>query len=382
MNIQKINPAFHKTLRRSLWEGFAMKRLMRCFLLFCVLALLLCSCSPAVQTQPGAESSGAAVNTLPENEATPAPIVEEPDNDTRDMSVKVAEAIQTYCPEGTFIINTGLEKYSPYAGKSFVDVVAKWTGMSQTENVFDITGTVVHEETHMFQALDFASHYVDGAQFSMMEAIQGLYSSDPEQSLPYSEMMAATIPEALRTTRYQHYVSEGLQTNSNSGGVLGLLRELEAYHQGARATYELYEMLAQRPVRAAEYFDYFIMLNNQSEAFYEMTFFILTYMIHLKDYKPDLYATLLNRTGIWTAFKYNYEAFKALAESVPARNDELSGVLAERGYDAELIGEPFAAQKLRIGGTTRSTGNDVTVLMTQMETPEYTECLQLLLSLG
>jgi len=351
-------------------------------MMLCLLALTcLLSASCGTPGQPGNESASSR-EVVTTTSTTPKNIVEEPDTDTRDLSEKVAEAIKEYCPTGTFIIESDLEKYQHYDGMSFVDVVAQWTNISQAEDVFAILGVVVHEETHVFQVLDFASHLVEGEQLNMREAIAGLFSLTPGESIPKSELMGETIPQELRTMRFEHYVAKGLVRNSNGEGVLGLLNELEAYHQEARSIYEVYELLKTRPIRASEYFNYFIALNSGGDAFNEMTFYILTYMNHLKEYKPDLYDDLLSRKAIWTAFKYNYEAFLELTQGFAARNAELLAALLEKGYDAELIGEQFVDLRLRIGDTTRGTGNDVSKLIEAMKQQEYADCLALLLSLG
>ena len=185
----------------------------------------------------------------------------------------------------------------------------------------------------------------------------------------------------MQTARFTSYVAPGVQVGGNSNGLLGLLREFEAYHMEARTTYDLLKMLEGRPVRASEYFDCFVGLNNRADAFYEFTFFITKYMVVLKENNSEWYNRLRERKGLWITFKYHYDNYKSLVEIIPDSYSELCVNLVEAGYDAEFTGDALEPG-LRIGNETRASNNDVRALIDEMNKPEYIEMLELLLSMG
>ena len=355
-----------------------------------ITVMVFSGCKPTEPEQPQTPVQNFQTPALTEilmNTAIPEPSVE-PDTDTRDLSEKVADAIQQYCPDGTFIISKLIEKAqtSPYNnGADFLGGTKRWTDMFQSagtyDTVFGAAGVIVHEETHSLQSLDWASHYVNGEQLIIRDDVLDFFSTDEAKSIPKSEIIAPYVQANLQTARFANYVAPGVQVGGNSNGLLGLIREFEAYHMEARTTYDLLKMLKARPVRANEYFDCFVGLNNRADAFYEFTFFITKYMIVLREKDSEWYNRLLERKGLWVAFGFHYEKYKALVDIIPDSYSDLCTNLIEAGYDAELTGDALEPS-LRIGNETKASNNDVRVLIDEMKKAEYSEMLELLLSLG
>ena len=146
-----------------------MKRIVILLTILLMVVCVLNGCKIAAPEQTQGSQNASEKTPSVVNTAMPVPS-EEPDTDTRDMSEKVAQAIQQYCPDGTFIINLLVEKAqtNPYKnGADFLGGVKRWTDMFQNggtyDTVFSAAGVIVHEETHAFQHMDWASHYANGS---------------------------------------------------------------------------------------------------------------------------------------------------------------------------------------------------------------------------
>ena len=201
-------------------------------------------------------------------------------------------------------------------------------------------GSVVHESCHDFTHVN--PSYVQG-KWHYQEKI---YTGDGECILVdytdtfKTEEMGKLLPESLRTSRYDEYISEGARPTANQHGIYGLLNEFAAYCWGNNDMVKTFDYLNRRSSNAYD---------NEFVSYAEFRFWILSYMLYAKENHPDVYQGILDNA-----------AFRQAFTAVDAKF-------------AQVIQDFFALDHV-----SSSFKSQYDKLMTVMERPEYVEMAELL----
>ena len=201
--------------------------------------------------------------------------------------------------------------------------------------------TAVHEECHHFTRAA-ASSYSQG-KWNYQERIyigEGEYITVTFTDTFPTEEMSKLLPESLRTSRYDEYISEGARPTANQHGIYGLLNEFAAYCWGNNDMVKTFDYLNRRSSNAYD---------NEFVSYAEFRFWILSYLLYAKENHPDVYQGILDNA-----------AFRQAFTAVDAKF-------------AQVIQDFFALDHV-----SSSFKSQYDKLMTVMERPEYVEMAELL----
>ena len=156
--------------------------------------------------------------------------------------------------------------------------------------------TAIHETFHNFCSYNFytQAHYLG----------EGRYVLVPETDTYRSQEMAETIPEELRTFRYDPYVgadSDGLASNEN--GIYGLLNEFNAYWTGMRHNVSMFDYYCAQDHSFTAWSEYFNGCENNRQAYSEFRYYILTYLLYARENYPNIYHRIMNNDALRYAFR-------------------------------------------------------------------------------
>jgi len=160
--------------------------------------------------------------------------------------------------------------------------------------------TNVHEIAHCFFSQNVFQYVNDNKLDLDWENAEGYVYVDPQvsffiefprKSLFPSSELAPLIPKNIRTFRFNPYITGN--TSTQGDGVLGLLDELHAYFLGSRFSFEMLDAYKEAAGSdSGGLFEWVAHAQSTMAAFYEFDFFILEYLLHMKNKHPAAYAAL------------------------------------------------------------------------------------------
>ena len=240
----------------------------------------------------------------------------------------VLQVLKAYDPDGAFILN-----YSLNNGNNFLD----WWS---SDRLCDGINMAVHEECHDFTWREAKHHY----------NAQAVYIGDGNHILVKhtdvfnSLEMASTIPQQLRTDRYDLYVGspyDGGNLSSQVEGVYGLLNEYTAYYWGTQSALALYDYYMDQNATAEQWMDYIFDVTGTWGAYTEFRYFILQYMIYARDYYPAVYNGILSNQDFIEAFTIIDNNHLRMKKDIWDTFDTLAKHLNSNGVQAIWSGTGF-----------------------------------------
>ena len=200
-----------------------------------------------------------------------------------------------YDPDGAWII-----RHSQNAVHSWRDYVVGYSTYMDARRRLQL---VVHESLHVFHRETGKTYSRDPApsdnriQYSRRFTIYiggGEFITVPLTNVYDTAEMAEGIPEALRTTRYDTYVSSEAHPlkGSRSDGVYGLLDEFAAYCWESNDEVKL---ISFRRERIAEVYSTY-------QSYAEFRYYILSYLLYAKEHYPEIYEEIMDNEAFCRAF--------------------------------------------------------------------------------
>ena len=217
---------------------------------------------------------------------------------TRENVLSLLDAID---PDGAYIIRN-----------SSTSSFTFWFGSAKTigEGLNSLS-TAVHEQCHDFCGKTTGLRY-NSIQGKYMPANERIYIGNGQHILvsmtdvfPSSEMVES-IPESLRTYRFDTYVDGDPVTGSIQFGPYGMLDEFAAYCWG------VHNDIQQVAFRKANNLS--IRYTNSFLAYAEFRYYILHYMLYAKDNYPTVYSGILNNSSFRQAFNTIDNLFAVYAD--------------------------------------------------------------------
>ena len=191
--------------------------------------------------------------------------------------------LQAYDPEGYYIVKTQIDSGS--SSLSF------WlSGYGSLAGRLD---TAVHEEFHGYTHEKNGMGGWSGNNYVQHETIYA-GKENGDIIIDYlnaggkdykTENFTKSLPEEMRTFRYDTYASEGASASSNQNGIYGLINEYAAYHWGFQNQLALY------PYYKANnsYDDFYNGCINDYQAYEEFRYWILGLLNYEKKNAPEQY---------------------------------------------------------------------------------------------
>ena len=211
--------------------------------------------------------------------------------------------------------------------------------LNDTRNVFGALSHIAHYRAHRHHGYGVSSgyrnrddtgnrlrHFVDGG--SLYVDFVG-----SEQIRAYNALRL--LPDEHRQSAWRVYVGPDSRVPSNIHGAFGLLMEMEAYYIDAIVLYETLPYLLGFMDRndEAKYLiqGLFRSWNSSRLMFYQLTFWILEYMLYLQANHPDQYRTTMENENFRRAFSYIHRGGVNLHEVIlPQVQAQVLPILRER----------------------------------------------------
>jgi hypothetical protein len=210
------------------------------------------------------------------------------------------------------------------------------------EDITDNMGTAVHEVYHAWSAVMGYQLLVDtktprgaGAEAVYVGAQPMLVLYGP--TYPAREM-AATYPADARTERFATYVSPSQETQSTQQeGVFGLLDEWAAYYHTGRTRVDFWPWVRdESPTIEQLLVNYVARYHEMWVPYAEFKLFILHYLKHARDHRPDVYRELVGNESFRRAFVAVDDAWTALLAEAGPLEPTIHAFARSRGLDAGL----------------------------------------------
>ena len=217
--------------------------------------------------------------------------------------------LKEYDPEGYYIVQTGIA-----AGES---TLSFW--LMSPQNLAPALDTAVHEEFHGYTHIKNGMSGRSGNRWVQIETIYlGKEKGDiiidyqwADGTAYKTENFTKTIPENMRTFRYNTYVAENADPSANQVGIYGLINEYAAYHWG------FYNQLALYPYYKANnvFSDFFNSCINDYQAYEEFRYWTLGLLNYEKTHAPEQYKVHMNNKAWCKAYYEITMRFRAAIDT-------------------------------------------------------------------
>ena len=211
-----------------------------------------------------------------------APAFNAPVNEANALAL-----LKEYDPEGYYVVN--FEKQNNYSNIPF------WlSGTNSNADGLDVT---VHEEYHGY-TIHKNGYFRDTENgYDRIETIRLTDGREiivpflsPDGTMYATKSFTKTLPESMRTDRYNTYVSEGSENSSNVDGIYGLLNEYSAYSWGFSNQMHLYPYYKANNT----FYDFFNNCINDYQAYEEFRYWTLGLLNYEQKNAPKHYVAHMN----------------------------------------------------------------------------------------
>jgi hypothetical protein len=221
-----------------------------------------------------------------------------------DMSVASTAgdgAISTHKTENTFHY---------LRGRSRIDMLA-----SMEKNVHEIAHAYFDQNAFRFVSQNNLKMDPDNAQgYIYISPSAGFFISFPLKAMFPARELTSVIPEDLHTFRFKTYI-EGT-TSTQSEGLIGLLNELQAYYLGSRYCFDMLEPYKIAAGSSAQgVFEWVTSIQSTMSAYYEFDYFIMEYLLYMKERYPANYGMLRSYNPFAEAYGRIRELYKELIDN-------------------------------------------------------------------
>ncbi|NVO10301.1 MAG: TlpA family protein disulfide reductase [Bacteroidales bacterium] len=254
------------------------------------------------------------------------------------------QLLSTYSPDGYFILDEYYKSPTEYGGQSQSgdDDFTKWIDGQSEEDIVKSLNTVVHEMDHGFtgrvylKLLKEANKPVEDGGYS------SFYLGNKEARLVrhtdvfVTKEINSVYPSNLVTSRYQTYVypSEPIM-GSQQSGVYGLLDEWNAYYNGTRTSFDLYNYYKEKRNDASGWSEFFSDYYGTYYAYLEFKSYIIVYMMYAKNNYPQIYQGFMGNSDLLYSLKKTDEIWKSLIVNFKSVRTKIMKDLISRGMEVE-----------------------------------------------
>lgn len=256
--------------------------------------------------------------------------------------------------DGAYLLQTAID-----GGEN----ILTWWGDAET--VASGMDTGVHEETHSY-SLRKCPWNSEDIYIGNKKSIRVTYTE-----VYRSRIMGATIPNSLRTLRWEPYVgSPSANMASDVNGVYGLLNEFSAYYWGMHAQMSMFDYYKQQKATPEQWQEFVVFAANDRLAYAEFKYYILKYLTYAKRYYPSVYKGIMENADFVKAYQKIERKYADLIVKFEKSLKEIASILEKQGYNVE-IGEYFSVGK---NGAYHGVGilaNDYQKLISELRKPDY-----------
>lgn len=265
--------------------------------------------------------------------------------------------LSAYDPDGAYILQ--------YNKKEKDKMLSYW---HDGKLAGDGINTAVHELCHSYSFYegDFGNEAIYiGDKQSIIVDYTPVFSS---------RETASSVPEELRTFRYDYIAGDDEKLSSQVNGPYGLLNELTAYYWGTNTSVKLFDYYKTQSPTIDEWFDCITAATSSYYAYAEFRFFILHYLLYARDNHPEVYQDILSNDNFRLAFTTIDKKFEKLVEQMFSGIEEIKEIVSRSGVSVKESNDTLWFGNSGYGIFTE----DYHLLMSEMEKSEYQEMLDLL----
>ncbi len=289
---------------------------------------------------------------------------------------KALALLKKYNHDGYFIITEYIKSPSSYKfGNSSMSIskdnsFKHYIDGTKTQDIVNSLGTVVHEMNHAFTGI-YAYQKIKNNDFDY----DCIYIKDKKyiivkytETFP-SKLIEKIVPKKLQTFRFSTYISKSSKYQSTqSSGIYGLLDEFNAYYQGTKTDFLMYDYyLNETKGEIKDWQSFMRNFDGTYFAYAEFRFYILKYLIYAKKNEKEIYENIIVNNSFKEAFNTVDTEFSKLISDYFILRTKLLKNLEQEGHRTSIDNE-FTY----IGDT--GTGNYISVynlLMNEMKQTKY-----------
>lgn len=250
------------------------------------------------------------------------------------MQYDALPAVSTAPATGNGVASTEKheETFRYLRGRSKVDVIA-----SMEKNVHEIAHAYFDQNAFRYINENNLEMDPENAQgYIYISPSKGFFISFPMKALFPSRELAAVIPKDMRTYRFDTYI-QGM-TSTQSEGVIGLLNELHAYYLGSQYCYEMLEPYKIATGSAGSgLFEWVTYTQSTMSAWYEFDYYIMEYLLMMKEKYPSDYERLRSYEPFSDAFSNIRKLYRELIDNYTDRiRSEMKSLNSSRDATARM----------------------------------------------
>ncbi|HAA13296.1 MAG TPA: hypothetical protein DCE41_17045 [Cytophagales bacterium] len=298
------------------------------------------------------------------------------------------EYLEQYSPQSYFLMKdyvalpNRFEFGNTVMTLSKMDDIMFWVGSPTPEGIREDIGTVVHESNHGYTdskayqliAEQLGEEYEFGASYSAFYIHKEQVLLIKHLDVINSHKIAKDIPKELRTFRFIPYISPvSPLLGSQKDGIYGLMDEWCSYMNGTRTHVDLYEYYEAHPRPQGNHFTQWIQeVAGTHFAYLEFKYFILRYLLRVKEDNPQMYRGYLQQPELLEAFFAVDVAFAEVVAEFYEKKGQIEEELRTEGLEVVDDGEFFMVQGSGVG----TYENDYNLLAEELQKPIYTQLIE------
>ncbi|MBN1700168.1 MAG: hypothetical protein JW881_21835 [Spirochaetales bacterium] len=153
--------------------------------------------------------------------------------------------------------------------------------------------------------------------------------------IPPVSIIIDVVPLLLKKGRYNVYIEQGFTYKA----VFGLLDEFTAYYHNTRFALKLFNYFREKlPQNFKTWNEYWNMAFSWSESYFEFRYFILTYMMVLREVDPHSYESLMENKAFRLAFTNIDDRFNETVNRLEhIFQAAIPDIFNELGYSTEIF---------------------------------------------
>ncbi|MCR5040973.1 MAG: S-layer homology domain-containing protein [Clostridia bacterium] len=209
------------------------------------------------------------------------------------------------------------------------------TFLSGSRSNAEALDTVVHEFYHAYSYRKPDTFRIEAIYIgNQKDILVPQYSYGV--TIPPTSTWAETLPEDLRTFRFDTYVSEDSEASANVSGPYGLINEFTAYCWGMHDQLALFPYYKAQGNTFDSWKDFVVECGNDRQAYAEFRFWMLGYLDYAKNNEPDVYEHFMNNREFLEAYLAIKNRFEDQIEEFDRRCDEIVALAEADGISASF----------------------------------------------
>ena len=251
-------------------------------------------------------ASAPAPTPSPTPSPTPTPTIipgseNAPSSDAPLSKENILALLDVYDPDGAYIIRNSDDS-----------ILLEWFDSNTMGDAVEDMNTAVHEQCHIFTTKNGFRYNATTGKYTPID--ERIYiGGENSVFVPFTEVydsreMVASIPDSLRTSRFNTYINtDNETTSSRQHGIYGILNEFAAYCWGTNTSLRLVPYAEQNGLSD-------MTRSNVYVAYAEFRYYTLQYLLYARDFYPEIYDGIINNSTYVSVVRTIENTYQGFAE--------------------------------------------------------------------